>query len=409
MCDILLYDKFTSGHHLSYLRIYASAFSELGLSVKILTSDVTGVELSLSDHPKFRSETIDVKNIQVRNVTKIEKIFSSRVGIIRDIVNSFAAFLDFLEINRNIKKNGLDKNSVVFLMWFEPFVSKYLPATILNLFFSYNLAGLWFHPSDIKFINDDKLRHRDLLHHVPILNYRKLKFLGLFDRLIVCKLQELYDRDVFRFLPDIAEEHKPDLSSELITEILNQAGGRKIVSLLGSLDKRKNILSFFEVVSHCNCDDIFYVCAGQLHKNSFSSEELDFIYSVTESMRGKFYFHDQHIDSDVVFDSLFFISDLIVAVYRNFTSSSNMITKAAIYKKYIIVADEYLMCETVEKYGIGRCIVSDDPVALCEAILDVIKNHEKLDGRFLALVEEQSHEKLKEYLKPLVGFCFNSK
>jgi hypothetical protein len=401
MREIILYDKYTSGHHLSYLRIYAAAFTELGYKVNILTTEVKSVEATVSGTQGFEAGNLRVNRIIARKVTEIERTSAYQRGMVHDFVNSYAAFMDFMEIKRNVEYHNLSANSLVFILWFEPFISRRLPAGLLDLFFPYDFAALWFHPSDIKNINDKELRYRDLLYHVPMLSSRKLKFLGLFDELIVTRLNERYQRKVFKLLPDVAEKHPPDLNSEVPCEILARAKGRKIVSLLGSLDKRKEVVSFFNVAENCQRDDLFYVCAGKLHEKGFSGAERAYLANVAEARVDKIYFHDQHVDYDSEFDALFYVSDIIVAVYRNFTSSSNIIGKAAIYAKYLVVADEHLMCETVSKYGIGLCVESGNPEALHSAIQRIIENEARLDGRFVNYVEDHSFEKLKKYLASL--------
>jgi len=47
--------------------------------------------------------------------------------------------------------------------------------------------------------------------------------------------------------PDFTDESLPDFSFPIMKQIQDKAAGRKIIGLLGSLDKRKGFLTLLEV------------------------------------------------------------------------------------------------------------------------------------------------------------------
>jgi hypothetical protein len=365
-----------------------------------MCTDVDRVNSYLSKLYKEYDGSFRVLSLRNREISKIELNNRHRRGLIRDLVQSYTSFRNFKQIGDSIKDHELSADSLVFLMWLDSFIAKYMLPFFLNFLFPYKWGGLFFHPGHLKFNQEANSYYRDLLHYIPIFDSNKLEFVGLFDRLMVDKLTTKQKRDVFNWLPDVTESDSFDLNDELIKSIITLAGKRKIVSLLGSLDRRKNILSFLDVVKNCKEDNIFYVCVGQLHKNGFNASELEYIYKVADDYRDKLFFYDKHIESDSTFDAIFFLSSIIVAVYERFPSSSNIITKSAKYNKKIIVSNDHLMAEIVSYYGIGKCVKSGDYVSLKDCIL-LLLNNNILSENYELFNNEYSLKNLKNILSVL--------
>ena len=144
MREIILYDKYTSGHHLSYLRIYATAFAELGCRVKILTSEVENVEAAVSGVQGFGSGDLIVKHVVARKVTEIERERAYQRGAVKDYVNSYGDIIEALSTGQyyiNSKTCLIRPNGT-----FDPskLIYKYLPAVALFHQNTYeNLRGIY--------------------------------------------------------------------------------------------------------------------------------------------------------------------------------------------------------------------------------------------------------------------------
>jgi|GEM_PF-5893383 len=402
MNDIILVSPYIMGHHSSYLKIYASIFLELDCNVTILVPEVKKMKVYLSELFNYDDNSLRVLKLYERKIYKFETEKNNKKGILRDLIETYSAIRNFMDISKSIKTYNLYDSSLVFIMWLDSYVSKFNFPIFHRMIFPYRWAGLFFHPSHIKINHFTKERYVDLLYHIFLFSSNRLKYIGMFDDCIVEKLKKRYNSDVFNLLPDITEKNYPDVDSSLVREILAKSSGRKIVSLLGSLGKRKNVVNFFEVADKCDNENVFYVCAGMFNCHTFTEDELKRINHIAEIRSDKILFHRQHIESDCVFDALFYISDLVVAVYKNFTSSSNVITKAAMYRKYIIVSNEFLMCRIVKQYGIGLCIDYESPMSLLHAVRYYFKNKDKLKGRFSEYIEDHSYESLKRELIPFV-------
>jgi hypothetical protein len=223
---------------------------------------------------------------------------------------------------------------------------------------------------------------------------------GVFDEYLKQRLNDQYKTLKFVGLPDVAEQHCPNMESSLIRHILEKAGNRIIVSLVGSLDRRKNVLSFLRTAESCRSDDLFFVCAGKLHVERFPVDELEEIEEIVRTSADKIFFHDDFIESDQVFDALFEISSIVFAVYTNFASSSNIIVKASQYGVPIIVSEGHLMGELVDQYNLGVCIKDFEPVVILEAIRKLI-SEDRVFG-FEQFNVDHSVEHLKKMLGQMV-------
>lgn len=62
----------------------------------------------------------------------------------------------------------------------------------------------------------------------------------------------------------------------------------------------------------------------------------------------------EKIPDESCFNALIAESDLIFAAYKQFTGSSNLLTKAAAFRKPVIVSRGLCMGRRVEQYGTGQ-------------------------------------------------------
>ncbi len=79
------------------------------------------------------------------------------------------------------------------------------------------------------------------------------------------------------------------------------------------------------------------------------------------------------LPDEKVFNKIIDICDVIFAVYRDFRISSNMLGKAAHFRKPILVSDRYLLGERVMRYGIGHTVDEDDAASILSGLLKTAK------------------------------------
>ena len=74
------------------------------------------------------------------------------------------------------------------------------------------------------------------------------------------------------------------------------------------------------------------------------------------------------IPTEQQFNAVVQICDVLYAAYENFQTSSNLLTKAALFEKPIIASDDYCIGERVRNYQLGYTVKESDVMG-CVLIL----------------------------------------
>jgi hypothetical protein len=151
------------------------------------------------------------------------------------------------------------------------------------------------------------------------------------------------------------------------------------------LDKRKGFLTLLEVSQQLAEKDCFFVFAGQLGETSFLPQELIKIQSIVKSAPHNCFFHFERISDGPQFNSLVSVCNILFAVYNNFPSSSNILTKAAIFKKPVVVSNKFCMGKRVREFNLGLAINEGDTLQCIEALHQL--GYPELD-----IVEQTEHD-----------------
>lgn len=206
----------------------------------------------------------------------------------------------------------------------------------------------------------------------------------------------------FSTLPDITDISLPVTQSNLAKTILSQANGRKIIFLGGMIGGQKNIQKWYELIAKSDPKKYFFLQVGAIHTQSMNLRDLLSFYRMTFSEHINFMVIPRYLESEADFNELISISDILFAVYRNFYDSSNMLAKAAVFNKPILVSNQYLMGKRVREYGIGAASDEDDANQMMQAI-ENMPSSEDLAQNFKRYRQDFSIETLSEALYRFVG------
>jgi glycosyltransferase involved in cell wall biosynthesis len=172
----------------------------------------------------------------------------------------------------------------------------------------------------------------------------------------------------FQYLPDITNVELSEHPSFLTEEIMYRAAGRKIIFLGGSIVGKKNIARWSELIALADPSRWFFVQVGEIHGNTFSSADTAAFERLVTRPPENLLLHAHYLPDEKEFNDIIRIADIIFAVYRDFRFSSNMLSKAAYFKKPILVSDGCLMADRVRHHGIGFVIPHDDVQAMLRAL-----------------------------------------
>jgi hypothetical protein len=228
----------------------------------------------------------------------------------------------------------------------------------------------------------------------------------------MCFLDEQIQRDYsaampeksFAYLPDVTDASVPSTQSAFAAEIKQRASGRKIVFLGGTIGSNKNLSQWFHVIAQADPSKWYFVQVGEVHEQNLSTEDLAGYQRAQTSPPENLFIHAEYLPDEQTFNEVIALSDVLFAVYRQFSISSNMLGKAAAFNKPILVADGYLMGDRVQKYQIGLAVPEADSNAMTHALTELVGPDNRsvaLPEHFAAYRRDFSYDALK---RSLYGF-----
>lgn len=203
------------------------------------------------------------------------------------------------------------------------------------------------------------------------------------------------------YLPDITETALPSKHETLVLEMHRRAAGRKIVFLGGSIGGQKNLSRWFEVIERADPNRWFFVQVGEIHRHTLTIEDTVALERAQASPPENLLLHEGYLADERAFNAVIAASDLLFAVYRNFPISSNMLGKAAHFRKPLLVSNRYLMGQRVQQYGIGLTVDEKDTIAIMAA-MEAIAVQPISKEHFDRYCQHFSSEKLAQQLQHML-------
>ena len=147
-----------------------------------------------------------------------------------------------------------------------------------------------------------------------------------------------FPKQAIAFFPDATDEAPANPTSHFRDEIIQRAKGRLIVATVGVMDRRKGVITLLRAAEQL--PDCFFVFAGpNVNPGSFDAEERRYFEKAVSEGRENCFFRIERIADDRDFNSFVELSDVIFMAYLGFSQSSNILTKAAVFRKPVIVSD----------------------------------------------------------------------
>jgi hypothetical protein len=160
---------------------------------------------------------------------------------------------------------------------------------------------------------------------------------------------------------EVSGEPRDDL-----TAVMALATGKKIALVTGILSKRKCVLELLRAWQ-CLANDFHLVLAGELRCQGLPGKEQEEIESILAGSDARLHLVDRWLE-DAEINWLILRSSLVIAIYRDFQGSSNVVAKAVAFRKPSVGLKGSEIGDRILRHGVGTAAENLDPWAIAHAI-----------------------------------------
>jgi glycosyltransferase involved in cell wall biosynthesis len=405
---IVVVDGFWLGHHPIYVKAFVRILLEAGYQVSVLCPAPDEVSTWVNQFPAIDKELFRAHYF----IDRLPKLWKYAP---RKIQNALSPLVRWYHVSQSLKAfySSTEKPDLVFFAWLDSYLYGYLPVRVIDRLFPFLWSGLYFLPGYFRDLTADG-EPRKGWFRPPVDFIAQSKWavsIAILDAGIVSRLRAKLNGKQTVVFPDFTDELPPAAHYHLAEEIISKAKGRVIIGLLGSLERRKGLLTLLKIAQHPSSRDWFFVFAGELAEQTFSVQELKEIKSFFDVPRNNCFAYFNRIPGDDQFNALVNVCDVLYAVYQGFLHSSNVVSKAATYGKSLIVSSGGYMEEVVRQFELGEVIPAGDVESALSAMSRLTAG--EISHRRLARMRDysllQSQDNLRHALLGMVANCIGHK
>lgn len=370
---IAVIDCSVSGHRETYYKAFARAWANLGNTVLLIAPQESGI-----------GNVANFKKISNRPLLPLPvgQPVKKKLVVLR---NALIRLQNLVTLRKQLRDFQPD---LVYFPCLDDILLTLAPLSLFNRLLPYPWSGL--------LVQSALPPYKPGMPDVrPFLRSRNCRGIGVLNEYSIDALKA-FQPDIQCF-PDFADLSQPDENYPLLHTLKEKARGRKIISLLGSIDTRKGISLLISVVPFLPEEEYFFLIAGKSSLTETQYNEL----KAFEASRNNCLFSLERIPDEASFNALIAASDLLFAAYRNFTGSSNLLTKAAAFGKPILVSEGECMGKRVTHYGTGAIVPVGDADTCRQAIVDLCRQGVPHPENFATYAAEHSLAKLSDCLSAL--------
>jgi len=361
---VLAVELETEGHHPGWVQNFAKTWLE----------EAIDADLDFLVTPRFYErhsnvveyvQSLDSSGIHIHSITADEESRMESVSRLR-YFHGWRLFCEYAE------RLNADHGLVMYSDFFQlPVVlGRKSPCPFSMIYFrpTFHYSGFQSYRPSLK-ESLRGLRKKVLLKQV--LKQSELAVLYCLDEVVVDYIKENMNPTchVQRLADTFNEYGVPvERGAELRTE-LGVESGRRVMMLLGVLDRRKGVIELLESVKQVSDEAARKMCivlVGKVH-DSHREEVIALIKQVQAETSVQLVLHDAYIDDELV-QSHFDMTDVVLVTYQGHMGSSLALIRAAYAGKPVLSADYGLMGELVHRRKLGETVDTTDSAAMTRAL-----------------------------------------
>jgi hypothetical protein len=401
MKTICLIEILNGGHREAFMQLFAKSLIENGNNVICVMPNTNELKNWVeSNHPSFAKKIhyFDIK-YPIDNTTKF-----SRWNMVKRFISIWRNYKIVLH---KIEKQLDTKIDFVFWNCLDAFICNYLPGTIIDFLFPYKWSGLYFHPTIFR-LNPKYLKNKTTFRDLDsVLLAKNCVALTIHDEGILEGLQYRINKKTILF-PEIADSTPSNSKHPLAKKIKEKANGRIIIGIIG-LEPYKGTLSLIRITAIADPSKFFFAFTG-VYKNEFilnlpeneQKENTDFMQNLPINC----IWETGSLQEGEEYNSVFCSFDIVYIMYKNFYSSSNRLTKAAIFHKLVLGNNYGCVGDDIPRYNLGET-ADENNIEEQYQKLEILRNRILANDfpyeQWKIYAEKHSTDRLKEKFAKLLN------
>jgi hypothetical protein len=371
MKNIVLIDYSLTGHHLSFLRSFSKILLEQGHRVICIAPEVSKVK----DWMDLNCESV-AHRFHAAEYRHEPRSFK-RFGRFNHSASVLQKWKFDASIIQSVSSDLKLKVDLVFYAWIDNQLTNYLPSFILDRVFPFKWSGLYFHPYHLRLEQKPLQKKANWRDWDAIFLSNNCKAITIHDQGLVKPFNKRIGKPVIHF-PETADDSKPDFNYSIYKKIKSRAKGRKVVGMIGC-ESHKGTLTLIDVVLKADSKRYFFAFIGMLPQNTYNNQEWKKVEKFIQEDRENCFFHFHPVPEGSAYNAVFCSFDIPFLVYDNFISSSNRLTKAAIFERLVLSSDNFCVGDDVKKYKLGEAIPPKNVEAAIEGLDKIAKRIDSND------------------------------
>ncbi len=362
---VALVDWNWTGHHPTYFTHFAAAMAEAGAEVIPVcpnTHDFTDLLTTTRVDVEASARILPVQQT-------LPPTWSGRFlpASLRAKANALSVFGRLAGQLRAWEKSNVRKIDLVFFACI--YDRQFAEFRFAERLFRFPWSGLYLHARSFRMPGSPIPYLGGLPCPEKIFSSPWMRSIGLLDEGVVESVELITAGRPVVVFPDITDAACPPAEGSawgLSRKMQQMAAGRPVVCLLGHLQWTKGLEEFTSLALRPDMKDVFFFLGGEISWFQTDPAKRAWMQQAWEQA-DNIYAHLQRLPEQTM-NTIICSSDAVFAAYRSFPNSSNVLTKAAVFKKPIVVSDGFLMAERVRVYRMGEIVPEGDVPALAAAI-----------------------------------------
>ncbi|MFN8282850.1 MAG: hypothetical protein U0U67_06515 [Chitinophagales bacterium] len=404
MKTIAIIDNSSKGHRLYHMQQFVNSLYELDYKVVCIIPEVHLVKSWIESKHTEANKNI----IYVEFNAKEVKYKKGLINYVDDLWYAVRCWLEYKRVLKKIEKEHHIKIDFFFLNNVDTFLSCFFHPILHRLFFKYKWSGFYVHTRYMRMYKDIEKRKTKLSDIDYLFTSKNCLGVTVADEGVAAGMQYRIDKKVVG-LPDITETNLPDEKPALAVEIKEKANNRTIVGLIG-METFKGSIEMAKLALKADADDFYFVFCGYYDETflNYCNDEADkqFFVSFQQNLPKNVLWNCNYLKDEQEYNAIFNTFDVVYMVYREHFTSSNRLTKAAVFNKLVLASNNYFVGENVVKYNLGETAASenlDEQLEKLEKLRNKIINHDFPTEQWKIYAEKNSEKQLTEKLAEIIN------